>query len=76
MIPDDVKFHIRARLAQSGNTGLSVAEIYDYLIGEYGVAVATKEQIRSYLEYEAERPCTPIYKQSAGTGYVRYFYHE
>lgn len=74
MIPDDVKLHIRAQLANSGNTGLSVAEIYDDLIENFGGEVATKKQIRDYLENETERPCTPIYRQSDETGHVRYFY--
>ena len=76
MIPDDVKFQIRALLVRAGDTGSSVAEIYDGLIGEFGVEVATKRQIRSYLEHETEKPCTPVYRQSDGTGHVRYFYHE
>ncbi len=76
MIPDCIKVHIRDMLKQAGDTGLSVAEIYDDLIKEFIAEVATKEQIRSYLEYETVRCCSPIYRQPDETEHVRYFYHE
>lgn len=75
MIPDDVKLHIRDMLAQAGDAVLSVAEIYDDLIVDFGAGVATKEQIRDYLEYETRRSCSVIYRQTDEVGHVRYFYH-